>query len=57
MASINNTIYQVVQNGRILASGNLRQCWMYLINAYGESMAIAEIADLGISIEPAGKGE
>lgn len=57
MTNINNTLYQVVHNGRIIASGNLRQCWMYLANVYAENTTLAEMSDYGISIEPARKGE
>lgn len=52
MTNTNLTLYQVTQSGKTVAIGNLRQCWMYLVNAYGESMTVKEIADLDITIEP-----
>lgn len=50
-----HTLYQVVQSGRVMACGSLRQCWMYLVNAYGESMTAYEMSEREICIEPAKK--
>jgi hypothetical protein len=48
-----SSVYQVVQAGKIVACGNLPQCWLYLANAYGKDMTVEEMAERETFIEPA----
>jgi len=44
--------YRVVQGKAVVARGNLRQCWMYLVNVYGKDATLLSMAYSNIYIEP-----
>lgn len=48
----NNTQYQVVENGKVVATGNLRQCWLYLLNTHAADTSANALAERGVYIEP-----
>ena len=54
--TINNTQYQVKHQGRIVATGNMKQCLLYLFNAFPQNTTMREIEQDGICIEPVEKG-
>ena len=49
---MNNTLYAVYKQGRVVASGSLNQCWMFLYNTEDANLPALEIAEKGIYIAP-----
>lgn len=53
--NIRSTQYQVVENGAVVRRGNLRQCWLYVLNTNAEDTTAAALSFKGVYIEPAGR--
>lgn len=45
-------IYAVYKQNRIIASGSLQQCWLYLFNSEESELTVAELAASGTYIAP-----
>ena len=50
---MNNTQYFVYKRGRVVCSGNLKQCLLYLFNTEEPLRTMRELETDGIRIEPA----
>lgn len=51
------TMYAVHKRGRIVASGNLQQCWTYVFNTNDIKKSPETLAEEGVSIQPAKRGK
>jgi hypothetical protein len=48
----NLTQYQVIENGKEACSGNLRQCWLYVLNTHAAETTAASLSEKGVFIQP-----
>jgi hypothetical protein len=46
------TKYAVYKSGRVVASGDLHQCWTYILTVHERTMSAIDLADAGIYIAP-----
>ena len=51
------TLYTVTQKGRIVASGSLEQCWLWVFNSFDGKITVSELTKRGVYISPANKKE
>ncbi len=52
----NLTQYQVIKGGKTVCTGNLRQCWLYVLNTHADDTSAHALSEQGIYIEPVKKG-
>lgn len=51
-----NTIYIVRKNGKIITSGTLQQCVIFVLNVAERDVTVKELESRNIVIEPAPQG-
>lgn len=51
-----SSTYAVYHNRKIVATGSLSQCWLWLHNALPSHVTLKEVADMGYYIAPYRKG-
>lgn len=51
------TLYTATYKGRVVACGNLQQCWLWVFNSFDKHMTVAELVKCGVYISPKTKKE